>query len=263
MQRQRFTPGPNGWFRPVPHRSCLRHRPLLAYVPLHAFSMTQVDPPGATLPPLDEQTRCLVRLAAVIGAGSERQMRALLVEARSLPASWVEEVILQSYLFAGFPRTLNAAREWRRISGSPAPASDADSDATLPGTADGWRTRGDATCAQVYGDMYDKLRVNIAKLHPALDHWMITDGYGKVLSRAGLDIVRRELCVVAVCALAEQDRQLHSHFHGALNVGATSAQVSGTLDALADLLEEDSLRRYRMLWGHVRTAHTEQAQRLS
>jgi len=187
-------------------------------------------------------------------------MRALLVEARTLPANWVEEVILQSYLFAGFPRTLNAAREWRRISGLPAPAADTDADATLPGSADAWRVRGEVTCEHVYGDMYDKLRVNIAKLHPALDHWMITDGYGKVLSRPGLDIVRRELCVVAICALAEQDRQLHSHLHGALNVGATPAQVSATLDALTDLLDDDALRRYRMLWGHVRTAHTAQAQ---
>jgi len=225
-----------------------------------SYSMTHAVLPTDTLPPLDEQTRCLVRLAAVIGAGSERQMRVLLLEARALPPEWVEEVILQSYLFAGFPRTLNASREWRRISGQPAPLLDDDADASQPGVSAHWRERGAATCAHVYGDMYEKLRQNIPKLHPALDHWMITDGYGKVLSRPGLDILRRELCVVAICALAEQDRQLHSHFHGALNVGATPAQVSGTLDALSDLLDEDTLRRYRMLWGHVRTAHTEQAQ---
>ena len=220
--------------------------------------MTHSDPHSHTLPPLDEPTRCLVRLAAVIGAGTERQVRALLLEARALPPDWVEEVILQSYLFAGFPRTLNAAREWRRISGSAAPLVDPDADATL--MAADWRARGEITCARVYGNMYDKLRINIPKLHPALDHWMITDGYGKLLSRPGLDLVRRELCVVAICALAEQDRQLHSHFHGALNVGATPDMVSATLDALADLLNDDSLRRYRLLLGHVRTAHTEQAQ---
>lgn len=222
--------------------------------------MTHTGSQADTLPPLDEPTRCLVRLAAVIGGGTERQMRALLVEARALPPEWVEEVILQSYLFAGFPRTLNAAREWRRISGRPAPLSDADADATVPGMPGDWRARGEITCSTVYGDMYDRLRINIAKLHPALDHWMITDGYGKVLSRPGLDLVHRELCVVAICALAEQDRQLHSHFHGALNVGASPAQVSGTLDALSDLLDEDTLRRYRMLWGHVRAAHSETAQ---
>ncbi len=219
--------------------------------------MTHQDDHSDTLPPLDEPTRCLVRLAAVIGAGTERQVRALLLEARALPPNWVEEVILQSYLFAGFPRTLNAAREWRRISGLAAPRTDPDADATL--MAAEWRARGEVTCAHVYGDMYEKLRVNITRLHPALDHWMVTDGYGKVLSRDGLDIVRRELCVVAICALAEQDRQLHSHFHGALNVGATPAMVSATLDALSDLIDDDSLRRYRLLWGHVRTAHSEQA----
>ena len=218
--------------------------------------MTHSTSAQATVPPLDEQTRCLVRLAAVIGAGTERQVRALLLEARKLPVIWVEEVILQSYLFAGFPRTLNAAREWRRISGTQAPESDTYADATAPGTLQAWRVNGELTCATVYGEMYEKLRANIAKLHPALDHWMLTDGYGKVLSRMGLDLVRRELCVVAICALAAQDRQLHSHFHGALNAGASPEQVAGTIDALSDLLDDDSLRRYRLLWGHVRSAHT-------
>ncbi len=234
--------------------------PLRDYESIPDILMTVSPTPTATLAVLDDQTRCLVRLAAIIGAGSERQLREHLAEARTLPTMWVEEVILQSYLFAGFPRTLNAARQWRRISKTSAPLSDADADANVPGNTDVWRDRGEVTCATVYGDMYDKLRVNIAALHPALEHWMITDGYGKILSREGLDLIRRELCVVAVCALAQQDRQLHSHFHGALNVGATPSQVLGTLDALSDLLDDDTLRRYRMLWNHVRHAHTEQAQ---
>ena len=189
--------------------------------------MTQFAAQTHTLSALDDQTRRLVRVAAVIGLGTETQMRETLLSARDLPTVWVEEVILQSYLFAGFPRTLNAAREWRRISGTAAPATDTDADATAPGMSDAWRARGEATCETVYGDMYDKLRVNIPKLHPALDHWMIVDGYGKVLGRHGLDLVRRELCVVAVCALAEQDRQLHSHFHGALILGGALWALRG------------------------------------
>jgi 4-carboxymuconolactone decarboxylase len=221
--------------------------------------MTHSSATQATLGALDDATRILVRLAAVIGAGSEQQVRVGLQAALVLPGLWVEEVMLQSYLFAGFPRTLNAAREWRRISGVAAPAADSDADATQTGVAETWRMRGEETCAAVYGDMYERLRANIATLHPALDHWMVTDGYGKVLSRPGLDLVRRELCIVAVCALAGQDRQLHSHLHGALNVGATPAQVAGTLDALDDLCDQESLERYRILWGHVRNAHTAQA----
>ena len=33
----------------------------------------------------------------------------------TIPAAWVEELVLQTYLFAGFPRALNAMREWRRV----------------------------------------------------------------------------------------------------------------------------------------------------
>ena len=55
---------------------------------------------------------------------------------------------------------------------------------------------------------------------------MITEGYGKVLSRPGLDLERRELCIVAACAATEQDRQLHSHLHGALNVGVAPDAIS-------------------------------------
>jgi 4-carboxymuconolactone decarboxylase len=86
---------------------------------------------------------------------------------------------------------------------------------------------------------------------------MIVDGYGKVLSRPGLDIARRELCVVAVCAVARQDRQLHSHLHGALHVGTPPDVVSDALDALADLMSEADHARARHLWSHVRA--TQQA----
>lgn len=207
----------------------------------------------ATFTVFDPDTRLLVRLAGVVAAGTEEAMRTHIAAARHLPAIWVDEVLLQSYLFAGFPRTLNALREWRRIGGHPAPAR--DDDAADPANAPQWRARGEVTCAQVYGSMYDKLRDNIAALHPAIDAWMVTDGYGKLLSRPGLDLPRRELCVIAACALARQDRQLHSHLHGALNVGASPADVSATLDALDDLLDADSRTRYRLLWARIRSAH--------
>ena len=80
---------------------------------------------------------------------------------------------------------------------------------------------------------------------------MVVDGYGKVLSRPGLDLVRRELCIVAVCAVARQDRQLQSHLHGALNVGATPGQVAGTLVALGEMLGEETLRRDLAMFNKV------------
>ena len=69
-----------------------------------------------TLLALDDATRELVRLAAVVAAGSEQAIRDQMAFAHGgVPAAWVEELVLQSYLFAGFPRALNAMREWRRF----------------------------------------------------------------------------------------------------------------------------------------------------
>ena len=209
-------------------------------------SMTPTTPTPGNLIALDEATRLLVRLSAVVTAGSEAEQRAALgATANRVAPVWVEELLLQSYLFAGFPRALNAMREWRRLHPEPAaPPSD--------GAPDRWRADGEQTCAVVYGTFYERLRDNIRHLHPALDEWMIMEGYGKVLSRPGLDLPRRELCIVAACAAAGQDRQLHSHLHGALNAGVAPDVVSATLESLDGVIGTDLLETARLLWARVR-----------
>jgi len=198
---------------------------------------------------LDDETIALVRVAGIITAGTEPQLRVALSQAAATcRPEWIEEVVLQSYLFAGFPRALNAAREWRRISGRSAP--DTDEGEHFEHAAE-WRAQGEATCATVYGRFYERLRHNIRHLHPALDAWMVVDGYGKVLSRPALDLRLRELCIVSACALARQDRQLHSHLYGALHAGASPAEVRATLDAVADVLGSDDTRRYHQLFTRV------------
>lgn len=205
----------------------------------------------STVPALDAATRELVRLTAVISFGTEADIRAAMVRVvhSEVPAVWIEELILQTYLFGGFPRGLNAMREWRRASGRRAPEHDEGErlDAT-----ETWAREGEKTCRTVYGAMYDRLRVNIRELHPALDAWMIVEGYGKVLSRPGLDLKRRELCVVAACAVMDQERQLHSHLHGALNAGATAAEIDETLAVVEDMLDPRARDRIAHLWSRVR-----------
>ena len=140
--------------------------------PARVATMGAGGAPEGIVESLDAPTRALVRLAAIISAGDEATMRAALVRAAvEVPAEWVEELILQSYLFAGFPRTLNAMREWRRASGRKAPKDD-------PGAhideAPQWEADGMETCARVYGPFYERLRPNIAALHPALDMWTVS-----------------------------------------------------------------------------------------
>ncbi len=207
--------------------------------------MTHQRATDATLTHLDEPTRVLVRLAAALSAGSESEVRVQLQQAStSAPAVWIEELLLQTYLFAGFPRALNGMREWRRLHRSIAAPVDAARDASL-------RADGEATCARVYGEMYDRLRVNIRALHPLLDDWMIVEGYGKVLSRPELDLPRRELCIIAACAAAGQDRQLQSHLHGALNTGVSTETVSTALQSLHGVVANELLTRAINLWQRI------------
>ena len=199
-----------------------------------------------TLRMFDDATRALVRLAAVVSAGSEQAVRDEMAAAHGrAPAAWVEELVLQSYLFAGFPRALNAMREWRRYEPEAVVFSE-------PSDAASVRADGVATCSAVYGSMYERLRQNIRALHPLLDEWMITEGYGKVLSRSSLDLGRRELCIVAACAASGQDRQLHSHLHGAVNVGVAPIVIDQALDALSDVLGTERAREVGMLWARVK-----------
>jgi 4-carboxymuconolactone decarboxylase len=212
--------------------------------------VAQPRPTSIVLAELDAPTVALVRLAAAIAAADEATVRERLLAAvaAKVPPVWTDELVIQSYLFSGFPRALNAAREWRRI--VPVATSTSE-DPADPARAEEWLARGEATCAAVYGSMYEKLRQNVYDLHPALDAIVVMDGYGKVLGRPGLDLARRELCIVAACAATGQDRQLHSHLHGALNVGVAPSALADTIEALAPALGPERTRSVRLLLARV------------
>lgn len=192
---------------------------------------------------MDERTVSLVRLAASLTVDETAQHPAMDAAAGHDPAG-AEEVLLQSHLFLGYPAALNALSLWRRRTGRPAPAPTPDAPAL-------WRERGEEVCGAVYAEQYPALRALMAQIHPDLDRWAVTDGYGKVLGRAGLDLRTRELCVAAQLAGSGATRQLHSHLRGCLNVGATPADVEAVLAAIADLILAERAREARRVWERV------------
>ncbi len=104
----------------------------------------------------------------------------------------------------------------------------------------------------MYGGNYERLRANVRALHPALDAWMVTEGYGRTLSREGLDLVTRELCTVAQTAMLNAPHQLHSHLRGTLNAGGSSRRIDAVLDVVAEYLPADRQTEVRNLWNEVR-----------
>lgn len=170
-----------------------------------------------------EGRRALLVLSAELATGRAAEWEEGLRAALSVAdASEIEEVILQSYLFVGFPVVLNALSIWRAL--APPAAGRPDPDVAERTAA------GERLCRVVYGAAYDRLRAHVAGLHPDLDRWMIEEGYGKTLSREGLSAVERELCVVSLLAAAGHVPQLRSHLRGALNLGATPEAIEEAME---------------------------------
>jgi 4-carboxymuconolactone decarboxylase len=156
--------------------------------------------------------------AAVATRDGDALRRSLGMANRFCPQAEVEEVLLQAHLFVGFPVALEALRLWRTLAPEPAVGGPADD-------ADAWSERGERVCRTIYGRMYDRLRSNVAELHPDFDEWMVVGGYGRVIGRPALSLTTRELCVVGLLVPWDAPRQLHSHARGAVNAGATPDEV--------------------------------------
>lgn len=187
----------------------------------------------------------LVRLAAALAALPAGELEPHLGRARAESGGVrVEELLLQSHLFLGFPAALAAFEAWRRISPEPAPVSGATEEA---------RVRGERVCRRVYGAAYGPLRRNVRRLHPDLDRWMVEHGYGRVLGRPGLEAELRELCNVALLAVKGGEPQVHSHLRGALRVGAEPEEVEAALEAgLSRCTAPERAEGLRRLWARVR-----------
>lgn len=191
----------------------------------------------------------LVELAAAQAAGDTGGLDAAFERLHAAGReSEVEEAILQSYLFLGFPSAIEAFRRWRTHGVAAPEAADQDCEA--------WIERGAETCATVYGDHYESLRQNIARFHPDLDRWMVMEGYGKVLSRPALTLDIREILIVAMLVVQGESRrrQLRSHLQGAINAGVAIGDVEKTIRRAAAYALPGNLELALTLWSAVRDA---------
>ena len=210
-------------------------------------------------PALDARTAALVRVAAAVARGkaSELEMRFAAARDARVPGLWIEELLLQSMLVVGYPLALVAFGTWRGLGGpivgdGAGGAGGAGAEDLAHADWEAWAARGAVVCREVYGRAYHKLLVNLRALHPALEHLVLVDAYGKVIGRPGLDLKRRELCTVATTAVLGTAEQLHSHLRGALNTGASGEEVEAVLGVVDGDLDPERRRSAREQWADVK-----------
>jgi len=123
---------------------------------------------------------------------------------------------------AGYPAGLEALRELNEAwPGRPR--------ATREGGVPAWRRRGRALCRRVYGTVTPRLLAGLDALHPDVRVWVVEEGYGRILSRPGLEPVDRERIAVAVLAATGWERQLVSHALGAWRMSASPASIRAAM----------------------------------
>ncbi len=136
------------------------------------------------------------------------------------------EVFLQTYLFAGFPAALECVRILDRVFGLTHEVPNEDAE-ILAAPYKEYFEQGQVLYKKVYADKAKRVREELIRLSPELAAWSLIEGYGKTLSREGLDSITRELCIVAQLTNLGWERQLFSHILGAKNVGASLEEITG------------------------------------
>ena len=170
-------------------------------------------------------------LLSLIAASSvlrkEKLFKKLLYSAKEkrIPAAKIYEVLLQSYLFAGFPSALISLKIFKEIFPFTLKKTKTFSHSEL-------KKSGEKTCRKIYGNKYDKLIANVNSFSPDLAEWLVVEGYGKVLSRKQLNLKERELSIIAMLTVLKYEDQLFSHIAGAFRLKIKSSTISELFDSL-------------------------------
>lgn len=179
-------------------------------------------------PERHEIPRLQALYAASIATADDTAMSAALKLAATVGINRIPcyEIVLQSYLFLGFPRMLLAVESLNRIMPN---GAHLEQDGGGRKQADHHET-GLALCREIYGTAFEPLRTKIESRAPEVFRWMIQEGYGKVMSRPGLGKMEREICSTAFLIMEGYEQQLHSHMRGALNVGTPVELLSSVIE---------------------------------
>ncbi len=183
----------------------------------------------------------LARVCVAVALGRESTIRRELRSALDdrLNVEDVREAILQTYLFAGFPRAINGLWILREEDATP-PAKPP----RRPTLAAGRRL-----CRRIYGRDYEPMLRNMRRMSPDIAAWILEEGYAKTLSRPRFTARERELLIVPTLIAMDAWRQLPSHVIGARNVGATASELARGVRAVSSLVGAARVRRAVALLG--------------
>ncbi len=158
----------------------------------------------------------------------------------NLTAEPICELVLQSFLFAGFPRCINGLAAFHEHY---APQANREpSSRTSDTDLQEFRRRGESLFRTIYGPHADIVLEALDQFHGQLKDWILVDAYGKILSRPGLGAKERELCAVTALLVSDDTRQLSSHIRGAIHCGAEAEEIQSAIQSVRLLVNPEQIQ---------------------
>ena len=179
---------------------------------------------------IDKETRLLALIAAGQASAKWKILKGLIGWASDigLDSRKIYEVLLQGYLFCGYPKAIESLFVFSNS--HPADELRSNSGSTLASEPiEAIRARGFLTARIIYGKHLKLVHGSITGLSPELGEGMIVEGYGRIISRPYLDLPTRELAIISNLTVLHMPRQLYSHVRGAFNVGVSAEQVKSII----------------------------------
>jgi len=162
----------------------------------------------------------LCKISACIAARKRNELVRFvdLFKANQYDPRKLYEIILQSYLFCGFPAAIESLKIFTEVYPKFKKSKSVYDLRKFNHT-------GKLNCKLIYKNNYKKLIDNMSLYSPDLKEWILTEGYGKVMGRKGLSLIEREFINVTILCVNYYPEQQHSHLKGCLNLGATKIEI--------------------------------------
>ena len=188
---------------------------------------------------LNMEQESIAEVAAYAARGNQEGLKKALIKGldNKVPVNTFKEILVQSYAYCGFPRSLNALSTLMQVveergnkdALGKEPSAKPAGNALTYGTENQTKLVG----TEVKGKLFD--------FAPAIDEYLKAHLFGDIFARDNVDWKTRELATIAMLAARDGvESQLDAHINVGKYNGLTDEEVA-QIKTIADKTENDSL----------------------
>lgn len=192
---------------------------------------------GAEEKELTSKQKSIIPIAAFTATGDLESLKLSLNEGldSKLTVNEIKEILVQSYAYAGFPRSLNGINTFINVL----------DEREQKGIKDEIGREASPVSTDIDKNQYgEKVRTSLtgarstpayAEFAPIIDTYLKEHLFADIFMRDNLDYLSRELTTISILAgLGNVNAQLRSHMNICMNLGMTSEQMADFIEVLRE-----------------------------